>query len=90
MSDPDPAICHRCGRLCAAGDAEFWVVRIEAFADPTVVLPDPEEFGPPDIEGLIERAREYSEQELMDQVHRRLDLVLCHACYASWIENPTK
>ena len=29
-----------------------------------------------------------SEQEMMDQVYRKLTISLCTACYARWIENP--
>ena len=31
-----------------------------------------------------------SEQELMDQVYRRLVMLLCRPCYESWIEDPTQ
>jgi hypothetical protein len=83
--------CHRCGAPLAPGEGNFYVVRIEAFADPT----------PPSIEGnldardvgeeidrIIEQMRHMSEQELMDQVYRRLTIHLCGRCYARWIEDP--
>jgi hypothetical protein len=69
------------------------VVRIEAFADPS-----PPEFSDDDlehdprleIERLIDQLREFSEQELLDQVYRRLILHLCGPCYRRWIEDPVQ
>ena len=84
-------ICHRCGALLTRGEGSFHVVRIEAFADPT----------PPDIdadesitdfagewERLLDQMRDLSEQELMDQVYRRMTIQLCAQCYKSWIDDP--
>ena len=83
--------CHRCGCHLTPGKGNFYVVRIEAFADPTAPevttggqAGDPGE----QIDRLIEQMRDMSEQELMDQVHRRMTLHLCGACYRAWIENP--
>jgi hypothetical protein len=42
-----------------------------------------------EIDRLIARMRDMTEQELMDQVYRRVVLYLCTACYRRWIENPT-
>jgi hypothetical protein len=85
-------LCHRCGALLTPGEGSFYVVRIEAFADPT----------PPDIdaeesitdfagewERLLDQMRDLSEQELMDQVYRRMTIQLCAQCYKSWIDAPT-
>ena len=41
-----------------------------------------------DIDRLIEDARDLSQQELLDQVYRRVTIYLCSACYNKWIENP--
>jgi hypothetical protein len=84
-------VCHRCSRLLTPGKGSFYVVRIEAFCDPT----------PPEIdareslddlaiewEQLLDSMRDMSERELMDQVYRRLTLHLCSDCYRQWIENP--
>ena len=83
--------CHRCGAELTPGKGNFYVVRIEAFADPT----PPEVPGPdqcPDlaeeIERLLDEMRNMSARELMDQVYRRLTIHLCASCYADWIENP--
>ena len=84
-------VCHRCGCLLTAGEGSFYIVRIEAFADPT-----PPEFDANETiehlaaewELLLDAMRDMSEQELMDQVYRRLTLHLCATCYRRWIENP--
>ncbi len=80
--------------MLTVGEGSFYVVRIEAFADPS----------PPNIdidhdesmaelaqqwEQLLDELREMSEQEMMDQVYRRVTLQLCGSCYRRWIENPT-
>ena len=86
-----PIVCHRCGTQLTQGEGSFYVVRIEAFADPT---PPPLDERPlaeisAEINELIERMSHFSQQELMDQVYRRLNLLLCTPCYEHWIDNPT-
>ena len=87
-----PIACHRCGVELTPGQGSFYVVRIEAFADPT---PPPIDDETPlaeiraDMAQLIESMQDLSAQELMDQVYRRMTLLLCTACYQHWIENPT-
>ncbi len=91
-SESWPIACHCCGAQLTPGEGSFYVVRIEAFADPT---PPPLDEGRPvgeisvEIEQLLEQMKDFSEQELMDQVHRRLTLLLCTACYGHWIDHPT-
>jgi hypothetical protein len=73
------------------GTGSFYVVRIEAFADPTppeITIDDLSRDLDAEIERLIERAQELSEAEMMDQVYRRLTLLLCWPCYRHWIEDP--
>lgn len=91
-----PLICHRCGELLSSGEGNFYVVRIEAFADPSP--PNLDREGMAEMTGfevasaideLIEDMKGMSEQELLDQIHRRLVLHLCGRCYKDWIENPT-
>ena len=97
MSGPDesddwPVFCNRCARELTPGSGDFYVVRIEAVADPT-----PPEFSQEDlqrdpraeIDKLLAQLRDVSEQEAMDQVYRRVTIHLCTACYRKWIENPT-
>lgn len=83
-------LCHRCGAILKPGSGSFFVIRIEAVADPT----------PPDLSGLscrdlaremdqiIDDVDDMSEQELMDQVYRKLTILLCRPCYDQWIVNP--
>jgi hypothetical protein len=73
------------------GRGNFYLVRLEAFADPT-----PPQFGAAELDldpgeeigRLLKLMEHMSEQELMDQVHRRMTLHLCGACYRDWIEDP--
>jgi hypothetical protein len=91
-ADESPLFCDHCSTVLTPGRGSFYVVKIEAMADPT----------PPafteglrardigrEIDRLIARMRDMTEQELMDQVYRRLVLYLCTPCYRRWIENPT-
>ncbi len=85
--------CHRCGAVLRPGEGNFYVARIEAFADPTPpnlteadLAVDIDEA----IERILEEIRHMSEAELMDQVYRRLTIHLCGTCYAEWIENPAR
>ena len=92
VTDESPLMCHRCGTELQPGKGDFYVVRIEALADPT-----PPSFSEEDlcrdanaeIEGLIEQMEGLTEQEAMDQVYRRVLLCLCGRCYRQWIEDPT-
>ncbi len=87
-----PDICHRCGIELHRGSGDFYVVRIEAFADPFPPVIEGDETDPDharEIRRLVEAMADLSPQEAMDQVYRRLTLHLCTACYRRWIENPT-
>jgi hypothetical protein len=90
-NDEPPLCCHRCGTVLKPGEGSFYLVRIEAMADPT-----PPSFSEEDlrrdfkaeIRRLIYQMRDLSEREAMDQVYRSLILYLCNPCYLQWIENP--
>ena len=91
-TDATPLLCNRCSAELEPGAGDFYVVRIEAFADPTPpsfseedLRRDPKQ----EIERLIDQMRHLSQQEAMDQIYRRLTLTLCGPCYRLWIENPT-
>jgi hypothetical protein len=91
--DETPLLCARCTAELMPGKGNFYVVRIEAVADPT-----PPSFSEEDlqrdprteIERLIGQMDDLSERELMDQVYRRLVLCLCGPCYRQWIESPVR
>jgi hypothetical protein len=85
-------ICHRCGAILTPGDGNFYVVRIEALADPSPPRDDPADSAADlaaEWEQIVDVVRELSAQELMDQVYRRVMLHLCNNCYRRWIEDPT-
>jgi hypothetical protein len=92
MGEQTPLLCHRCGCELRPGDGNFYFVRIEAWADPTPPNISAEDLAADvsaEIDQVIEQMRDMSEQELMDQVYRRLTIHLCGVCYKTWIENPT-
>ena len=80
-----PQVCHHCGRTLELGSGSFFVVRIEATADPSPPRDDIDTDGPTASE-LLAEMREMSERELMDDVHQRFELRLCRPCYRSWSE----
>ena len=88
----EPLFCDRCSRQLKRGSGDFYVVRIEAIADPT-----PPEFSEEDllrdpqaeIRRLLGQLGDLSSREALDQVYRRLTLTLCTPCYRQWIEDPT-
>lgn len=92
MSTEAHLLCHRCGRALHAGAGDWYVVRIEAMADPTPPTVDPDELAARDFQRemaeVMEQLADQSEQEMRDQVHRRLELHLCRPCYRAWIEKP--
>lgn len=94
MSEPAPThlLCHRCGAMLSPGEGDFYVVRIEAFADPTPPSFSDEQLAEMDpaaeIDRLIDQMKDMTEQELLDQVYRRLTIHLCGPCYRRWIEDP--
>ncbi len=91
--DETPLLCARCAAELTPGKGDFYVVRIEALADPSPPRFSEEDFEHDhraEIARLIEQMRDLSEQELVDQVYRRLVLCLCGPCYRRWIEDPVK
>ena len=89
--DESSLFCQRCAAQLVPGRGQFYVVRIEAFADPTPPTFMAEDLGH-DIKGeidrLIEAMSDVSAQEAMDQVYRRMTVFLCNVCYRQWIEDP--
>lgn len=79
--------CNRCGREVVPGEAEFFVVRIEAFADPTppeITEADLRRDHRRELEALLDRLRGLSERQALEQVYRRCNLVLCNRCCDEW------
>lgn len=75
------------------GRGDWYLVRVEALADPSGPDLDQGDISPGEIsreiDSLLDQMSEMSERELMDMVHRRMVLHLCGPCYRHWIENPT-
>jgi len=65
-SEQAPLLCHRCGAMLTPGKGDFYVVRIEAFADPTPPALSSDELADIDpsaeIDRLIELMRHRSEE----------------------------
>jgi hypothetical protein len=88
-NDGGPPLCRLCRTELTPGRGDFYVVRIEAVADPT-----PPHFTEEDllrdtqaeIERLIESMRALTQREAMDQVYRQLTVHLCGPCYRRWID----
>lgn len=91
-SDETPLFCDRCYCHLTPGGGNFYVVSIEAVADPT-----PPVFSERDLvrdvkqelNHLISQLEDVSEQEAIDDVYRKLTLYLCLSCFRRWFENPT-
>jgi hypothetical protein len=90
--DSAPTFCDRCSKELTPGRGDFYVVQIEAVADPTgptFTSEDLEQDASQEIARLLARMEDLSRQEALDQVYRRLVLYLCTPCFRAWIENPT-
>jgi hypothetical protein len=91
MPDDSPLLCSRCLKLLEPGRGDFFVVTIDAVADPT-----PPHITPGDLSRdlrsdwreIVAALQETSPQEALDQVYRRVVIHLCNACFGDWIENP--
>jgi hypothetical protein len=75
-------------RAVRPGEGKHYVIRIDAFSDPAPPILDARLL-PPDLSREIQRQLDridaLSDQELMDQVYRRVIMVLCAACYRRWM-----
>jgi len=89
---PDlPLLCARCLKTLEPGRGEFYVVTIEAIADPTPPSFSADELARDcraDWRATVAALQDTSPQEALDQVYRRVVIHLCNACYNDWIENP--
>ena len=92
MADQDsPLFCARCLAPLSPGQGDFFVVRIDAVADPTPPVFEEEDLqrdAGEEFSRLVNQLSEFSERELMDQVHRGTVIHLCNRCFQVWIENP--
>jgi len=87
-----PLLCARCADELYPGAGNFYLVTIEAVADPTppnITAEDLARDVRRDIEALLARLEGLTEEEAMNQVYRRMTFHLCGSCYRRWIDNPT-
>jgi len=87
-----PLFCDRCSKELRPGDGDFYVVKIEAVADPSPPAWTAEDLARDagrEIDRLAAKMEDLSAQEALDQVYRRLTIYLCTPCYREWIEDPT-
>jgi hypothetical protein len=92
MDLPSVEFCRRCAAELTPGRGDFYLVRIEALADPFPPVISQEDLGKDHgkaMRDLMGQLEGFSERELMDMVHRKMSFFLCAACYRKWIEDPT-
>jgi hypothetical protein len=82
--------CELCGGELEAGN--FYVVRMDVFADPGMPGVSGEELAGADFDkeigGLLEQMKGMSAEELQDQVHRRFEFKICARCHPKFLGNP--
>jgi hypothetical protein len=83
--------CKRCSKEVHPGRGDYYLVRIDAVADPqppVITLEDLDQDVGAEIERLIRRMKSMSEQQLERQVFRQKAIYLCLPCFNNWIEHP--
>lgn len=82
-------LCDICGRRIPP-HADY-IVRVEVYADPSIPAMSSEELedaDPGEMARLLEEMKQYSAEELQDQVHRRFEYRICRGCQGRFIANP--
>ena len=83
--------CDMCGKALLVDEDVRYVVKIEVYAayDPMeLTQQDLEKDRRRELEALLEKARNMSEEELQDSVYRELEFHLCPACQRRYLKNP--
>jgi hypothetical protein len=78
-------------KLLEPGRGDFFVVTIDAVADPTPPHITASDLGRDlrrDWREIVAALQDTSPQEALDQVYRRVVIHLCNTCFRDWIENP--
>lgn len=87
-----PHRCDLCGQAIAPH--EHYLVRIDVLADPstpplsTAGMKSLSEGGSDELAALMQQLKEFSAEQLQDQVHRRMEFVLCASCQRKFLDNP--
>jgi hypothetical protein len=86
----DRVVCDICG--LSVPPHEYFVVRMDVFADPTVPAMTTEELEELDADAkfndLLKQMEGMSADELQDGVHRRFEYKLCSGCHKQFLSNP--
>ena len=83
--------CKRCSKEVHPGRGDYYLVRIDAVADPQppiITQEDLDQDVGAEIERLIRLMKSLTEQQLERQVYRQKVIYLCVSCFNKWIENP--
>lgn len=83
--------CHRCSKEVHPGRGDYYLVRIDAVADPQppiITQEDLDQDVGAEIEWLIRRMKTMTEKQLERQVFRQKAIYLCVPCFNRWIEHP--
>jgi len=86
-----PLFCQRCSVELTPGRGDYYVVKVEAFAEAGPVVITDEDLAKDhgkEMGEILEKMEGMSGREAMDSVYRRLSFYLCRACYRAWIERP--
>jgi hypothetical protein len=90
-NEMDRLLCKRCSKEVHPGRGDYYLVRIDAVADPEPPVFTEEDLDldvGSEIERLIRRMKNMSEDQLERQVHRQKAIYLCVPCFNAWIEKP--
>lgn len=93
MTNDHEILCAKCLKSLQTGRGEFYLVTIDAVADPTPPVFDEGDTARdlrPDWRAIVAELQDVSSQEALDQVYRRVVIHLCNACFRPWIENPAE
>jgi hypothetical protein len=83
--------CKRCLKEVHPGRGDYYLVRIDAVADPQPPIITQEDLDRDvgaEIERLIRLMKTLTEQQLERQVYLQKAIYLCVPCFNRWIENP--
>ena len=87
---PKRVHCDICNAVVAPH--AHYIVRMDVFADPSIPEMSTEELEEMDPDEtfakLIEQMKAMTADDLQDQVHRRFEYKLCHACQKRFLANP--
>jgi translation initiation factor IF-2 len=82
--------CELCGRLIPPH--AHYIVKIEVLADPSAPEMSSEELEETDwqraMEALVEEMKQFTAEELEEQVYKRFEFQICRPCQIRFLANP--